>query len=487
MYVWCDTMCPMTTSSENVPGIRYRVGIDVGLNSIGFCAVRVDLHDRPLELLNSMVFVHDSGVDPNRKDKHDTRKYVGGDARRTRRLYKVRRQRLFNLDKLLSRELGWPLPEMASFDDPHEPWHVRARLLDGYIPEEGKRKEWLSIAMRHMARHRGWRNPYAKVETLLQPAEPSDFLKGLNDRISKSLGKIFPADATPGQLVDAYLAHPDYVNRAGTPKVRGPEGILAGKLHQSDNAGEIRRICEMQRIDPSVCDRLIRAVFEAKFPKGARRLVGHDELPGQSRHVRAEKAHPAFQKFRIVSVLANLRIREGRTERPLTPEELQRLTDFLLIAGLKQEVTWQDLADKLGIERSDLRGTAKASFDGAPVLRNPPTDVTTEKILACKVKWLREWWKDADAEQRGYLVDALSHSGGSEDEADTNDEIAELLEQATAEERVACEEVSLPQGRAAYSLDSLRRLTDRMLRDGVDLHTARRLEFNVGDDWKPAH
>ena len=337
-----------------------------------------------------------------------------------------------------------------------------------------------------MARHRGWRNPYAKVETLLQPAEPSDFLKGLNDRISKSLGKIFPADATPGQLVDAYLAHPDYVNRAGTPKVRGPEGILAGKLHQSDNAGEIRRICEMQRIDPSVCDRLIRAVFEAKFPKGARRLVGHDELPGQSRHVRAEKAHPAFQKFRIVSVLANLRIREGRTERPLTPEELQRLTDFLLIAGLKQEVTWQDLADKLGIERSDLRGTAKASFDGAPVLRNPPTDVTAEKILACKVKWLREWWKDADAEQRGYLVDALSHSGGSEDEADTNDEIAELLEQATAEERVACEEVSLPQGRAAYSLDSLRRLTDRMLRDGVDLHTARRLEFNVGDDWKPA-
>lgn len=486
MYVRCDTMCPMTTSSENVPGIRYRVGIDVGLNSIGFCAVRVDLHDRPLELLNSMVFVHDSGVDPNQKDKHDTRKYVGGDARRTRRLYKVRRQRLFNLDKLLSRELGWPLPEMASFDDPHEPWHVRARLLDGYIPEEGKRKEWLSIAMRHMARHRGWRNPYAKVETLLQPAEPSDFLKGLNDRISKSLGKIFPADATPGQLVDAYLAHPDYVNRAGTPKVRGPEGILAGKLHQSDNAGEIRRICEMQRIDPSVCDRLIRAVFEAKFPKGARRLVGHDELPGQSRHVRAEKAHPAFQKFRIVSVLANLRIREGRTERPLTPKELQRLTDFLLIAGLKQEVTWQDLADKLGIERSDLRGTAKASFDGAPVLRNPPTDVTAEKILACKVKWLREWWKDADAEQRGYLVDALSHSGGSEDEADTNDEIAELLEQATAEERVACEEVSLPQGRAAYSLDSLRRLTDRMLRDGVDLHTARRLEFNVGDDWKPA-
>ena len=35
----------MIDSSENVPGIRYRVGIDVGLKSIGFCAVEVDRND----------------------------------------------------------------------------------------------------------------------------------------------------------------------------------------------------------------------------------------------------------------------------------------------------------------------------------------------------------------------------------------------------------------------------------------------------------
>ena len=140
----------------------------------------------------------------------------------------------------------------------------------------------------------------------------------------------------------------------------------------------------------------------------------------------------------------------------------------------------------MGIERSDLRGTAKASFDGSPVLRTPPTDVTTEKILACKVKWLKEWWKAADDEQRGYFVDAFSNSGGSEDSSDVNDEVAELLEQATEDDQLEFEKISLPQGRAAYSLDSLHRLTDRMLRDGVDLHTARRIEFNVGDDWKPA-
>ena len=479
----------MVASSENVPGIRYRVGIDVGLKSIGFCAVEVDRSDQPVRLLNSMVFIHDAGVDPNENKAAKSRKLTAGVARRTRRLYRTRHQRLVNLDRVLSKEFGWPLPDLTSFKDPREPWHVRAGLLEGYIADDAERKEALSIALRHMARHRGWRNPYAKVETLLQPSEPSDFLEGLNDRISKALRRAFPADATPGQLVDAYLAHPDYVKEPGTPKVRGPEGILAGKLHQSDNAEEIRRICDVQKIPPSERDRLIRVVFEAKSPKGSakeRGLVGYDELPGQGKHVRAEKAHPAFQKFRIVSVLANLRIREGREERALTPDELEGLVDFINQVSLKQEVTWQDLADNLGIERSDLRGTAKASFDGSPVLRNPPTDVTTEKIMACKVKWLKEWWKAADDEQRGYFVDAFSNSGGSEDGTDVNDEVAELLEQATEEDQLEFEKISLPQGRAAYSLDSLRRLTDRMLRDGVDLHTARRLEFNVGDDWKPA-
>ena len=489
MCVRCDTMCPMTTSSENIPGIRYRVGIDVGLKSIGFCAVEVDRNDQPVELLNSMVFIHDAGVDPNENKAAKSRKLTAGVARRTRRLYHTRRQRLANLDRVLSKEFGWPLPDQSAFKYPTEPWHVRAHLVEGYVADEDERKASLSIALRHISRHRGWRNPYAKVETLLQPTEPSDFLKGLNERISASLGRSFPADATPGQLVNAYLAHPGYVKAPGTPKLRGPEGILAGKLHQSDNAEEIRRICEMQQIDAADRDRLVRAVFQAKSPKGSakeRGLVGHDELPGQGKHVRAEKAHPAFQKFRIVSVLANLRIREGHEERPLTPEELQGLTDFLLVAGLKQKVTWQDLADNLGIERSDLRGTAKASFDGSPVLRTPPTDVTTEKILACKVKWLKEWWKEADDEQRGYFVDAFSNSGGSEDDSDVDDEVAELLEQATEDDQLEFEKISLPQGRAAYSLDSLRRLTDRMLRDGVDLHTARRLEFNVADDWKPA-
>ena len=463
--------------------LRYRVGIDVGLKSIGFCAVEVDENDQPLRLLNSMVFVHDAGVDPNENKAAKSRKLTAGVARRTQRRTAQNKRRLAELDRVLSEELHWPLPNLEDFEDPYEPWHTRAELVEHYIKDDAERAEALAIAIRHIARHRGWRNPYLSVDSLLTPQEPSEFLRGLNERVTQALGREFPSDATPGQLICAYIDSPKY---AGTQGIRGDDGILNGRLHQFDNVSEIRKICEVQRLDHDVFKLLVRHVFFAKSPRGsAAGLVGHDQIPGQGKYVRAEKAHPDFQLFRMVAVLTNLRIREGKAERCLTPDELRGLVDYILEVQLKQQVTWADLADNLGIERADLRGTARASFDGSPALRFPPTDVTSEKIMASKVKWLKEWWDKADSERRGFMVDALSNSGGSTGDNDIDDEVAELLEAATEDEQAELEKIQLPQGRAAYSLDSLRRLTKRMLEEGVDLHTARKEEFNVDDDWRP--
>lgn len=469
--------------SEINGDLRYRVGIDVGLKSIGFCAVEVDEKDHPIRLLNLMVFIHDAGVDPNENDAAKSRKLTAGVARRAQRRVRQNRRRLAELDRVLSEELRWPLLNLEDFEDPYEPWHTRAELVDHYIEDESERLEALSIAVRHMARHRGWRNPYIKVDSLLTPVEPSEFLRGLNERVGEALGREFPEETTPGQLISEYMSDPKYRESNG---IRGDDGILQGKLHQYDNAAEIRKICEVQRLNHDVFKLLVRKVFFAKSPRGsAAGLVGHDQLPGQGKFIRAEKAHPDFQLFRIVSVLTNLRVREGRAERCLTPQELQGLIEFIIRVQLKQQVTWADLADNLGIERADLRGTARASFDGSPALRFPPTDVTTEKIMASKVKWLKDWWKSADSERRGFMVDALSNSGGSTGDNDIDDEVAELLEAATEDEQAELEKIQLPQGRAAYSLDSLRRLTKRMLEEGVDLHTARKEEFNVDDDWRP--
>ena len=491
--------------------VRYKVGIDVGLNSIGFCAVEVDDDDQPIRLLNSLVFRHDAGVDPSAQKSSLTRKKISGVARRNRRANRETKKRLVALDRLLLEELGWPLPNLEGYPDPREPWHARAWLLDGYIADDVKRKEMLSIAMRHIARHRGWRNPYMKPASLASLPYPSEFLTKLNQDVSRVIGKEFAAEATQGQLVDAFIL--GSLSLATTPalqvleesekdsgennlrnivlgKVRGDKGVIGGKLHQSDNAEEIRRICATQKISQEQVQRLIEAVFKAKNPRevgAAYKLVGHDELPGQEKYIRAERAHPAFQKFNIVATLTNLRIDEAGSKRRLSSKELQTLTNYLSNVGPNDEVTWFDVAEKLNIDRFDLKGTACAAYDGQAALKYPPKDVTSASIKQSKVKALKDWWKQAPEDQRGQLIDYLSNSGGS-DTAQTDDELDDLtkLTQSFSEKDLEeLEKISLPAGRAAYSLNSLTKLTQLMLEEGIDLHEARKKLFNVDNDWKP--
>ena len=116
--------------------LRYRVGIDVGLKSIGFCAVEVDENDQPLRLLNSMVFIHDAGVDPNENKAAKSRKLTAGVARRTQRRTAQNKRRLAELDRVLSEELHWPLPNLEDFEDPYEPWRTRAELVEHYIKDD---------------------------------------------------------------------------------------------------------------------------------------------------------------------------------------------------------------------------------------------------------------------------------------------------------------------------------------------------------------
>lgn len=55
-------------------GKRYRIGIDVGLNSVGLAAVEVSDENSPVRLLNAQSVIHDGGVDPQKNKEAITRK-----------------------------------------------------------------------------------------------------------------------------------------------------------------------------------------------------------------------------------------------------------------------------------------------------------------------------------------------------------------------------------------------------------------------------
>ena len=455
--------------------VNYRVGIDVGSYSIGMAAIAIDDDGKPTEILSAISLIHDSGVDPDSTKSAATRLATSGVARRTRRLYRRKRKRLAKLDKFISSQ-GWPLKEFEEYEDPFYPWRVRAELATTPITDQQELGEKLSIALRHIARHRGWRNPYSKVTALYAVAEPSDALVSIQEQCATKLGRPIPTTTTVGQLIASM--------NLGKTRLRGEDSLLAARPRQSDNANEIHAIAKVQGLSNELVKQIIDHVFAAESPKGsAAERVGKDPL--QPTKKRALKASDAFQRYRIAALIGNLRIRGGKGNRRLTTEETRLVFDYLRSLPAKQEPTWQLVAEQLKIDRGNLVGTAIMTDDGERAGARPPVHETNRLMESTKIKPLATWWKSADADARAAMVKALSNAEVDDFDSQAGAQVQEFFFGISDEDQEKLDGLHLPIGRAAYSEDTLDRLTKRMIDKGMDLYEARQAEFKIPNDWAP--
>lgn len=455
--------------------VNYRVGIDVGSYSIGMAAIAIDDNGKPTEILSAISLIHDSGVDPDSAKSAATRLATSGIARRTRRLYRRKRKRLAKLDKFISSQ-GWPLKEFEEYEDPFYPWRVRAELATTPITDKQELGEKLSIALRHIARHRGWRNPYSKVTALYTVTEPSDALVSIQEQCATELGRPIPPTTTVGQLVASM--------NLGKTRLRGEDSLLAARPRQSDNANEIHTIAKVQGLSNDLVKQIIDHVFAAESPKGsAAERVGKDPL--QPTKKRALKASDAFQRYRIAALIGNLRIRGGKKNRRLTAEETRLVFDYLRSLPAKQEPTWQLVAEQLKIDRGNLVGTAIMTDDGERAGARPPVHETNRLMESTKIKPLATWWKSADADARAAMVKALSNAEVDDFDSQAGAQVQEFFFGISDEDQEKLDGLHLPIGRAAYSEDTLDRLTKRMIGEGMDLYEARQAEFKIPNDWAP--
>lgn len=455
--------------------VNYRVGIDVGSYSIGMAAIAIDDDGKPTEILSAISLIHDSGVDPDSTKSAATRLATSGIARRTRRLYRRKRKRLAKLDKFI-RSQGWPLKEFEEYEDPFYPWRVRAELATTPITDKQELGEKLSIALRHIARHRGWRNPYSKVTALYTVTEPSDALVSIQEQCATELGRPIPPTTTVSQLVASM--------NLGKTRLRGEDSLLAARPRQSDNANEIHAIAKVQGLSDELVKQIIDHVFAAESPKGsAAERVGKDPL--QPTKKRALKASDAFQRYRIAALIGNLRIRGGKGNRRLTTEETRLVFDYLRSLPAKQEPTWQLVAEQLGIDRGNLMGTAIMTDDGERAGAKPPVHDTNRIMESTKIKPLATWWKSADTDARAAMVKALSNAEVDDFDSQAGAQVQEFFFSISDEDQEKLDGLHLPIGRAAYSEDTLDRLTKRMIGKGMDLYEARQAEFKISNDWAP--
>lgn len=456
---------------------KYRIGIDVGSYSVGFAAIEVDKDGNPLGLLSCLSHIHDGGVDPTGHKNKSTRLAVSGVARRTRRLFRRRSRRLAQLDAFLE-DHGFPLVDLEQEKDPYFPWRCRAELAAAPITDDAEMRRKLSVALCHIARHRGWRNPYSRVNTLFSPQPPSSAYLSVRKEVQKMTGLPVPEGATVGQMIGLCTF--------GTHKLRGDGGALCARLQQSDHANEIIHICRLQGISAELTKEIIAMVFKAESPKGsAEKRVGKDPL--QPALPRALKATDAFQRYRIAALTGNLRIRDvdGNTDHPLSEAQRRLVVDHLVNLGPKVKPSWLAVADALRIDRGRLRGTATPTDDGERAGAQPPVHDTNRTILSCTIEPLARWWQGANEAERHAMLMALAN--GSMDHFDSPEgaKVQEFFLSLSDADHEALDSLHLPIGRAAYSEDTLRRLTARMLDENLNLTKARSKEFGIPEDWVP--
>src|SRR5690625_4678377 len=323
----------------------YRVGIDVGTNSVGLAAVEVDDNGAPISILSARSQLHDSGV-----LEHKTataRLAAPGVARRMRRLRRRRTQRLARLERFFE-DQGWQ--GSSDLKDPYHAWRAREALVTEYIPDTQKRNTLLVDALRHMARHRGWRNPYVRVASLYEPREPSPQFRDFKERVEQRTGRDLSDDLTVAELAIIAIQYDRHIPlRMGKTEKLGKEkefSYLGGKLMQSDNANEIHAYATAQGLDHQLLRRILDMVFAAESPRGSHvSRIGKDPLTGDPR---APKSSDAFQRYVIAAALANVRISDGHDIRALTVFERHQVFEHLLNAKAGTQPTWAELSKLLG-------------------------------------------------------------------------------------------------------------------------------------------
>lgn len=466
--------------------VDYRVGFDVGTHSLGCAAIEVDDNDQPIKILSAVSLIHDSGIDPDQNRRLITRLATSGVARRTRRLYRRRRHRTIKLEKFL-RSQGWKTKEFEHYSDSYLPWKTRVALVNDFIADATQRGEYLSIALRHIANHRGWRNPYWKVSSLYSPDAPSDAFEEVRKELEAKTKRKIPHDVTVGQLISFAQFGQDRLRGGGKKKdeKKSPgefkQAVISARLHQVDHAREINEICRVQKIDDTLRKQILDLVFAAESPKAAR--PGKDSL--QEDKYRALKASDAFQRYRIAALIGNLRmIHEGSTRR-LNDNERHIVFEYLVNLAPKTEPSWLKVAELLNIDRGQLRGTATMTDDGERAGAKPPVHDTNRTILGCKVKPLAQWWKNASESERAAMLKALSNAEVDDFDSPAGAQVQAFFAELDEKEHEKLDSLHLPMGRAAYSEDTLVRLTKRMNQENLDLYDARRAEFGIAEDWTP--
>lgn len=328
---------------------KYRLGIDLGTNSLGWCAVALDAQGRPKGILAAGSRIFSDGRDPKSKASLAIERRAARAMRRRQDRMKQRRDALL---KHLTRDGLFPSDTedrraLAALD----PFDLRTRALDTALPPHH-----IGRALFHLNQRRGFksnrktdRGPQNEAGNIVVGI---DRLREEMDRLgARTFGEFLHLRRKPARDRGDHNAIPSVRTRLRPETGEGAKGdgydFYPGRALIEE---EFEAIVEAQRrhhpdlLTDAVCDRLHEIVFHQRPLKAPR--IGKCTLQGDEE--RLPKAHPLFQRRRLLEEVNALEIvLPGRTAEPLRRDQRDLL---LLKLRDKQKVAFASLRKVLKLD-----------------------------------------------------------------------------------------------------------------------------------------
>jgi len=312
------------------------LGLDGGIASIGWAVL--DMNANAGTILGAGTRMFDAPeTDKQRTPTNALRRQHRGQRRVIRR----RRQRMTAVRQLfVTHGLLTDSGREALAAPGLDPWALRVAGLDRALSSSE-----LSVALGHIARHRGFRSNSKRDRGNNAPGDTSKMLKAIaatEARLARwrSVGEMF-------------VQEPEYAARK-----HNRDGDFSRSVLRRDLESETRTIFSAQRRlgNPDATEELEAAFASAAFDQRPLQDSEHmvQSCPFELTEMRAARRGYAFEMFRLLSKLNTLRLVSGGTEQRLDADQIAAVArDF----GHQKKITFKSLRRLLDLD-------PRARFDG---------------------------------------------------------------------------------------------------------------------------
>lgn len=424
--------------------MKWRLGIDLGTNSLGWAALELDDGDppRPFRIIAAGSRIFGNGRDPKSGASLAVDRREARSMRRRRDRF-LQRQRA--LMKYLVADGLFPAdPAGRKALETLNPFELRARALDEALP-----LPHLGRAIWHLNQRRGFKSN-RKTD---RPDEDGGKVKVGGERLraamaddgARTLGEWLHQRYLAGLTVRTRLRPEDGEDGKGTGYDFYPDRALTED--EFDAIWAAQSAFHPDVLTEEVHDRLFEIVFHQrplKQPKvGTCTLVAGEP--------RLARAHPLFQQRRLLEEVNALKIvRPGQNPERLTPEQRDLL---LLKLKDKAKVTFESLRKVLKLE-------PEARFNKESENRKDLAGNEVNAATAAKTRFGGRW-AHLPVEDQWAIIDRLEQTESDEDIATFRDWLTATYD-LTPDQTDAVARVRLPSGHGRFGLTATTGLIDRL-------------------------